>query len=59
MLLQNTEVCWLSGGTVLPRCFELRDELKVFFTDSNFHLTACMMMSFSHEWPVWVMFFLT
>ena len=29
---------WLSRGKLLTRFFKLRDELKVFFTDDNFHL---------------------
>ena len=38
--LQHTEVCWLSRCKVSTRFFfKLRDELKVFFTDHNFHLS--------------------
>ena len=40
MLLQHTEVCWLSRGKVMTHFFYLRDELKVFFTDHNFHLSV-------------------
>ena len=35
----NKEVCWLSRGKGLTRFFELRDELKVLFTDLDFHLS--------------------
>ena len=27
--------------------------------EAIFFLTTCMMKSFSHNWPIWVMFFLT
>jgi hypothetical protein len=38
-LLQHTEVHWLTRSIVLTRVFELRDELKIYFTDHHFHLS--------------------
>jgi hypothetical protein len=61
-LLQHTEVRWLSRGkalTLFKTFFYGETSLKVSLLTIIFtFLTACMMTSFSHDWLIWVMFFL-
>ena len=38
-LLLHTDALWLSRGKLLTRFFELKDELKIFFSDRNFQLS--------------------
>jgi hypothetical protein len=59
IILQHTEVLWLSRGKILTHFF-IETSLKFSLLTIIFTcLTACMLMSFSHNWPIWVMFFLT
>jgi hypothetical protein len=38
-LLLHSEIRWLSGGKVLTRLLELRDEVRLFLVNSKFELT--------------------
>ena len=60
MLLRHTEeVHWLSRGKVLTHFCNWETSLKFSLPTIIFTcLTACTMTSFSHDWPIWVSFFL-